>query len=101
MFYYLCCFFSGVQIFNTTEISKACPGAQCIFAFYGGKSVYHQYIPTLQIFNLFVFLWLINFVFALGQCTLAGAFASYYWASKKPEDIPPYPLFTAFGRAIR
>ncbi|XP_032971848.1 choline transporter-like protein 5 isoform X1 [Rhinolophus ferrumequinum] len=89
------------EIFNTTEISKACPGAQCIFAFYGGKSMYHQYIPTLQIFNLFVFLWLINFVFALGQCTLAGAFASYYWALKKPEDIPPYPLYTAFGRAIR
>ncbi|KAM5270629.1 choline transporter-like protein 5 isoform 8-T9 [Hipposideros larvatus] len=89
------------EIFNTTEISKACPGAQCIFAFYGGKSTYHQYIPTFHVFNLFVFLWLINFVIALGQCTLAGAFASYYWALNKPEDIPPYPLFTAFGRAIR
>ncbi|GAB5575189.1 choline transporter-like protein 5 isoform X5 [Prionailurus iriomotensis] len=89
------------KIFNTTEIAKACPGAQCNFAFYGGKSLYHQYIPTFQIFNLFVFLWLINFVIALGQCALAGAFASYYWALKKPDDIPPYPLFTAFGRAIR
>uniref|UniRef100_A0A8D0R7E0 Choline transporter-like protein n=1 Tax=Sus scrofa TaxID=9823 RepID=A0A8D0R7E0_PIG len=87
--------------FNTTEIAKACPGAQCNFAFYGGKSLYHQYITTFQIFNLFVFLWLINFVIALGQCALAGAFASYYWALKKPDDIPPYPLFTAFGRAIR
>ncbi|XP_013851693.1 choline transporter-like protein 5 isoform X4 [Sus scrofa] len=89
------------QTFNTTEIAKACPGAQCNFAFYGGKSLYHQYITTFQIFNLFVFLWLINFVIALGQCALAGAFASYYWALKKPDDIPPYPLFTAFGRAIR
>ncbi|XP_039694396.1 choline transporter-like protein 5 [Pteropus medius] len=89
------------EIFNTTEISRACPGAQCIFSFYGGKTLYHQYINTLQMFNLFVFLWLINFVIALGQCALAGAFASYYWALKKPEDIPPYPLFTAFGRAIR
>ncbi|XP_057166538.1 choline transporter-like protein 5 isoform X7 [Ursus arctos] len=35
------------------------------------------------------------------ECALAGAFASYYWALKKPDDIPPYPLFTAFGRAIR
>nr|XP_044605361.1 choline transporter-like protein 5 isoform X4 [Equus asinus] len=35
------------------------------------------------------------------ECTLAGAFASYYWALKKPDDIPPHPLFTAFGRAIR
>uniref|UniRef100_A0A452R546 Choline transporter-like protein n=1 Tax=Ursus americanus TaxID=9643 RepID=A0A452R546_URSAM len=89
------------EIFNTTEIAKACPGAQCNFAFYGGKSLYHQYVPTFQMFNLFVFLWLINFVIALGQCALAGAFASYYWALKKPDDIPPYPLFTAFGRAIR
>ncbi|XP_045691566.1 choline transporter-like protein 5 [Phyllostomus hastatus] len=88
-------------IFNTTGISKACPGAQCNFAFYGGNSLYHQHITTFQIFNLFVFLWLINFVIALGQCALAGAFASYYWALKKPDDIPPHPLFTAFGRAIR
>ncbi|XP_061267544.1 choline transporter-like protein 5 isoform X1 [Bos javanicus] len=87
--------------FNTTEVAKACPGAQCHFAFYGGKSLYHQYITTFQLLNLFVFLWLINFVIALGQCALAGAFASYYWALKKPDDIPPYPLFTAFGRAIR
>ncbi|XP_034874146.1 choline transporter-like protein 5 isoform X4 [Mirounga leonina] len=54
-----------------------------------------------EMFNLFVFLWLINFVIALGQCALAGAFASYYWALKKPDDIPQYPVFTAFGRAIR
>ncbi|XP_034874147.1 choline transporter-like protein 5 isoform X5 [Mirounga leonina] len=35
------------------------------------------------------------------ECALAGAFASYYWALKKPDDIPQYPVFTAFGRAIR
>ncbi|XP_063480130.1 choline transporter-like protein 5 isoform X2 [Symphalangus syndactylus] len=89
------------EIFNTTEIAKACPGALCNFAFYGGKSLYHQYIPTFHVYNLFIFLWLINFVIALGQCALAGAFATYYWAMKKPDDIPRYPLFTAFGRAIR
>uniref|UniRef100_A0A672UXX1 Choline transporter-like protein n=1 Tax=Strigops habroptila TaxID=2489341 RepID=A0A672UXX1_STRHB len=33
--------------------------------------------------------------------TLAGAFASYYWAFKKPADIPAFPLFAAFGRALR
>ncbi|KAM9685454.1 choline transporter-like protein 5 [Trichechus inunguis] len=89
------------EIFNTTDIYKACPGAMCNFAFYGGKSLYHQYITIFQLYNLFAFLWLINFVLALGQCTLAGAFAAYYWATKKPDDIPPFPLFTAFGRAIR
>ncbi|XP_037682830.1 choline transporter-like protein 5 isoform X3 [Choloepus didactylus] len=89
------------EVFNTSEIPKACPGSMCNFAFYGGTSLYHQYIPTFQIYNLFVFLWLMNFVIALGQCTLAGAFAAYYWALQKPDDIPPFPLFTAFGRAIR
>ncbi|XP_076976712.1 choline transporter-like protein 5 isoform X2 [Tamandua tetradactyla] len=89
------------EVFNTSEIPKFCPGSMCSFAFYGGKSLYHQYIPTFQIYNLFVFLWLINFVIALGQCALAGAFAAYYWAMQKPDDIPPLPLFTSFGRAIR
>ncbi|XP_052586249.1 choline transporter-like protein 5 isoform X4 [Peromyscus californicus insignis] len=89
------------EIFPKTNIPKLCPGASCNFAFYGGRSVYHSYIVTFQIYNLFAFLWLINFVIALGQCTLAGAFASYYWAMRKPEDIPKYPLFISFGRAIR
>lgn len=90
-----------MQIFPKTNIPKLCPGASCNFAFYGGRSVYHSYIMTFQIYNLFAFLWLINFVLALGQCTLAGAFASYYWAMRKPEDIPRYPLFISFGRAVR
>ncbi|KAL6091530.1 hypothetical protein STEG23_022216, partial [Scotinomys teguina] len=89
------------EIFPRTNIPKVCPGASCNFAFYGGRSVYQSYIVTFQIYNLFAFLWLINFVIALGQCTLAGAFASYYWAMRKPEDIPKYPLFTSFGRAVR
>ncbi|XP_023574107.1 choline transporter-like protein 5 isoform X2 [Octodon degus] len=89
------------MIFNTTDVPKTCPGALCNFAFYGGKSLYHQYITTLHLYNLFLFLWLVNFVLALAQCTLAGAFASYYWAMKKPDDIPRLPLFTAFGQAVR
>uniref|UniRef100_A0AAX7TNT3 Choline transporter-like protein n=1 Tax=Astatotilapia calliptera TaxID=8154 RepID=A0AAX7TNT3_ASTCA len=35
------------------------------------------------------------------KCTLAGAFASYYWALKKPKDIPACPLYSSFSRAIR
>lgn len=72
-----------------------------MFAFYGGESVYHRYILVLHLCNLFVFLWLVNFTIALGQCTLAGAFASYYWALKKPNDIPACPLYSSFSRAIR
>uniref|UniRef100_A0A8C5JEU4 Choline transporter-like protein n=1 Tax=Junco hyemalis TaxID=40217 RepID=A0A8C5JEU4_JUNHY len=90
-----------VMTFNTTNVTKLCPGAQCTFAFYGGESLYHKYIFIFQLANAFVFLWLVNFAIALGQCTLAGAFASYYWAYRKPADIPLWPLFSSFGRAIR
>uniref|UniRef100_A0A8P4G507 Choline transporter-like protein n=1 Tax=Dicentrarchus labrax TaxID=13489 RepID=A0A8P4G507_DICLA len=91
------------EIFNKTNISKAtlCLGSQCLFAFYGGETSYHQYLFLLQLSNLLVFLWLVNFSLALEQCTLAGTFASYYWARRKPQDIPPCPLFSSFSRALR
>uniref|UniRef100_A0A8P4G8C2 Choline transporter-like protein n=1 Tax=Dicentrarchus labrax TaxID=13489 RepID=A0A8P4G8C2_DICLA len=78
-----------------------CLGSQCLFAFYGGETSYHQYLFLLQLSNLLVFLWLVNFSLALEQCTLAGTFASYYWARRKPQDIPPCPLFSSFSRALR
>uniref|UniRef100_A0A4W5R4M0 Choline transporter-like protein n=1 Tax=Hucho hucho TaxID=62062 RepID=A0A4W5R4M0_9TELE len=87
--------------FSQTNVTTVCPGSQCTFAFYGGESLYHHYIFVLQLCNLLVFLWLVNFTIALGQCTLAGAFASYYWALKKPQDIPSCPLFSSFSRAVR
>uniref|UniRef100_A0A8B9R3Y1 Choline transporter-like protein n=1 Tax=Anas platyrhynchos TaxID=8839 RepID=A0A8B9R3Y1_ANAPL len=99
------CQFSGQtcspEKFNTSNVTKLCPDAQCLFAFYGGETAYHKYLIVLQFFNVFMFFWLVNFVIALGQVTLAGAFASYYWAFKKPDDMPAFPLFSAFGRALR
>ncbi|XP_056426514.1 choline transporter-like protein 2 isoform X2 [Hyla sarda] len=89
------------ETFNTTNISRICPDATCQFAFYGGETYYHKYLIVFQIYNAFMFLWLANFVIALGQVTLAGAFASYYWAFKKPEDMPAFPIFSSFGRALR
>ncbi|XP_041482144.1 choline transporter-like protein 2 isoform X2 [Lytechinus variegatus] len=59
------------------------------------------YTIYLQFYNLFMFFWLVNFMIALGQITLAGAFASYYWAFTKPQDIPAFPLFKSFYRSIR
>ncbi|XP_064615928.1 choline transporter-like protein 2 isoform X2 [Liolophura sinensis] len=64
---------------------------------YGGD----EYTFYLQIYNLFMLFWLVNFFIALGQMTLAGAFASYYWAFTKPKDIPTFPLLSSFGRCIR
>ncbi|XP_058486208.1 choline transporter-like protein 5-A [Solea solea] len=91
------------ETFNRTNISTSalCIGSQCLFAFYGGETSYHHHLFLLQLFNLLVFLWLLNFSLALGQCSLAGAFASYYWAQRKPQDIPPCPLFSSFSRTIR
>uniref|UniRef100_A0A665UEB6 Choline transporter-like protein n=1 Tax=Echeneis naucrates TaxID=173247 RepID=A0A665UEB6_ECHNA len=91
------------QTFNRTNISMpaSCHSSQCQFAFYGGETPYHHYLFLLQLFNLAVFLWLVNFSLALEQCTLAGTFASYYWAKRKPKDIPPHPLFFSFSKAVR
>ncbi|XP_077202244.1 choline transporter-like protein 2 isoform X8 [Paroedura picta] len=89
------------ETFNTSSVAKQCPDARCLFAFYGGETAYHKYLIIFQIYNAFMFFWLANFVIALGQVTLAGAFASYYWAFKKPDDMPAFPIFSSFGRALR
>uniref|UniRef100_A0A8C2A459 Choline transporter-like protein n=1 Tax=Cyprinus carpio TaxID=7962 RepID=A0A8C2A459_CYPCA len=89
------------ETFNSSNITAECPDAECLFAFYGGETLYHKYLILFQFYNVFLFFWCANFVTALGQVTLAGAFASYYWAFKKPEDIPAFPVFNSLGRALR
>uniref|UniRef100_A0A3Q2Y8R9 Choline transporter-like protein n=1 Tax=Hippocampus comes TaxID=109280 RepID=A0A3Q2Y8R9_HIPCM len=71
---------------------RECSEAECNFAYYGGDTLYHKYLIVFQFYNVFLFFWCCNFVTALGQVTLAGAFASYYWAFKKPDDMPPNPF---------
>ncbi|XP_053095212.1 choline transporter-like protein 2 isoform X1 [Pangasianodon hypophthalmus] len=87
--------------YTGTEMAIQCPNSQCLFAFYGGESAYHKYLILLQFYNVFLFFWCANFVTALGQMTLAGAFASYYWAFSKSNDMPACPVFASFGRALR
>ncbi|KAG9488472.1 hypothetical protein GDO78_004818 [Eleutherodactylus coqui] len=89
------------ETFNVTNVTRLCPDATCQFAFYGGETYYHKYLIVFQVYNFFMFLWLANFAIALGQVTLAGAFASYYWAFKKPDDMPAFPIFSSLGRALR
>ncbi|XP_076436221.1 choline transporter-like protein 2 [Babylonia areolata] len=72
-------------------------GSLCDFVKYGGD----EYIIPMQVFMLFMFLWIMNFFVALSQMTLAGAFASYYWAFNKPDDIPAFPLTAALWRSVR
>ena len=45
--------------------------------------------------------WALFFVQGLAELTLAGAFASYYWAFRKPKDVPSMPLTQGLYRAIR
>ncbi|XP_075888743.1 choline transporter-like protein 2 isoform X2 [Nelusetta ayraudi] len=87
--------------FSTSAMKAACPDSECLFAFYGGETLYHKYLIGLQFYNVFLFFWCANFVTALGQMTLAGAFASYYWAVVKPDDMPAFPVFSALGRSLR
>uniref|UniRef100_A0A6Q2XGA0 Choline transporter-like protein n=1 Tax=Esox lucius TaxID=8010 RepID=A0A6Q2XGA0_ESOLU len=87
--------------YSTSIMKSQCPDSQCLFAFYGGETAYHKYLIGLQFYNVFLFFWCANFVTALGQMTLAGAFASYYWAFVKPGDMPAFPIFASLGRSLR
>uniref|UniRef100_A0A8C2XFI2 Choline transporter-like protein n=1 Tax=Cyclopterus lumpus TaxID=8103 RepID=A0A8C2XFI2_CYCLU len=86
--------------FNSSDY-PGCPLASCIFIKYNDEGLFQRNLFNLQIYNAVAFLWCVNFVIALGQCTLAGAFASYYWAFTKPDDIPMFPLSASFIRSLR
>jgi len=65
------------------------------------NTVQYRYSKYLQLYQFFMLFWVMNFIEALGQVTLAGAFASYYWAFTKPYDVPSHYLSASFYRAIR
>uniref|UniRef100_A0A671KMW8 Choline transporter-like protein n=1 Tax=Sinocyclocheilus anshuiensis TaxID=1608454 RepID=A0A671KMW8_9TELE len=96
----LMCLCFSPQMFNTTQY-PTCPSARCVFINYNTEGLFQKNLFNLQIYNVIAFLWCVNFVIALGHCTLAGAFASYYWAFSKPADIPTFPLIQSFMRALR
>jgi choline transporter-like protein 2/4/5 len=54
----------------------------------------------MQIYMLFGMLWVTNYFIALGECTIAGAFGSYYWAWNKAKDIPLFTTGASFLRAF-
>jgi choline transporter-like protein 2/4/5 len=54
----------------------------------------------LQVYNLFGCFWLSCFVSALSDMTIAGAFASHYFAFRKPKDVPSFPVIRSLGRAV-
>lgn len=91
---------SSSQNFNSSDY-PGCPYTSCIFIKYNDEGLFQRNLFNLQIYNAVAFLWCVNFVIALGQCTLAGAFASFYWAYTKPDDIPMFPLSASFIRTLR
>uniref|UniRef100_A0A8C7KRB9 Choline transporter-like protein n=1 Tax=Oncorhynchus kisutch TaxID=8019 RepID=A0A8C7KRB9_ONCKI len=88
------------QTFNSSAYPY-CPSVRCIFFKYDDTGLFQQNLVYLQVFNIFAFLWCVNFVIALGQCTLAGTFASYYWAFSKPTEISPFALSQCFIRTLQ
>ncbi|XP_062842021.1 choline transporter-like protein 4 [Trichomycterus rosablanca] len=88
------------QTFNASAYTT-CPNVRCVFFKYDKDGFFQRNMLYIYIYNILAFNWYVNFLVALGQCTLAGTFASYYWAFNKPADIPPSPLLQAFNRTLR
>ncbi|PNJ03430.1 SLC44A4 isoform 5, partial [Pongo abelii] len=82
-------------------VNSSCPGLMCVFQGYSSKGLVQRSLFNLQIYGVLGLFWTLNWVLALGQCVLAGAFASFYWAFHKPQDIPTFPLISAFIRTLR
>ena len=59
-----------------------------------------NFLLYLQLYMLFGLLWVSNYIIALGECTIAGSFASYYWAWNKSKDIGLFTTPASFARAI-
>nr|XP_020829884.1 choline transporter-like protein 4 isoform X2 [Phascolarctos cinereus] len=78
-----------------------CPNLTCQFLGYSTSGPAQRSLFNLQIYGILGLFWTLNWVLALGQCVLAGAFASFYWAFNKPQDIPSCPLTAAFFRTLR
>ncbi|XP_072033070.1 choline transporter-like protein 4 [Amphiura filiformis] len=70
--------------------------ALCEFETFGlpGYTIY------LQLYMVVALYWVTNFIIALGEMTLAGAYASYYWAREKPKDIPMLPVVASLWRSV-
>ncbi|XP_008573311.1 PREDICTED: choline transporter-like protein 4 [Galeopterus variegatus] len=82
-------------------LNSSCPGLMCVFQGYSSTGLAQRSLFNLQIYGVLGLFWTLNWVLALGQCVLAGAFASFYWAFHKPRDIPTFPLSSAFIRTLR
>lgn len=98
------------QVNNGTLAQEACSQAQAVVNYFDKNNSiscnFQKYqtddnILRLQVFHLFGWFWIMNFIIAFGQCALAGAYASWYWAWDKKKDVPKLPLIYSMGRTLR
>ncbi|XP_075533716.1 choline transporter-like 2 isoform X5 [Dermacentor variabilis] len=63
--------------------------------------VANQHLSRLQIYNFIGLIWGMFFIVGLGQVALAAAFASYYWAFNKPQDVPFFAVLHGLWITVR
>eukprot|EP01137_Pigoraptor_chileana_P013951 Opistho-2@68038 len=68
-------------------------GAACVFDGYKTNTR----LRGMQVYHLFGLFWTSNFIIALGQTTIAGAIATYYFQRK---NMPFFPILGAMKRTL-
>ncbi|XP_071963887.1 choline transporter-like protein 2 [Antedon mediterranea] len=77
------------KVYKTTE---------CVLV---AEDLVPNYVSWFLAYSLVGLFWILNFISAIGETTLAGAFAGYYWEFTKPDDIKSLPYLRSFWRCIR
>lgn len=65
------------------------------------QALSRKHVWKYHAINLFSVLWLVHFISGISRTTLAGAFASYYWAYRKPKDVPYFAVTASLYRVFR
>lgn len=71
-------------------------GIKCLFQSYGLK----DNLMSAHAYNLFGLFWGLFFAVGIGQVSLAGAFAVYYWTMDK-KNVPTFAVSVGLCRCIR
>ncbi|GFU96686.1 choline transporter-like protein 4 [Trichonephila clavipes] len=83
--------------FNFQKYNTTGEGIKCLFHTYGLKNNLY----SSQFYNLFGLFWGLFFCVGVGQVSLSGAFASYYWTRDKTKNIPTCAIGGGTYRCIR
>ncbi|XP_055925450.1 choline transporter-like protein 2 isoform X1 [Argiope bruennichi] len=82
---------------NPKNYNSTGGGIKCLFQTYGLK----DNLFTSHFYNLFGLFWGLFFTVGVGQVSLAGAFAAYYWTKDKTKEVPMCAIGTGFYRCSR